>query len=81
MGIIERFESFVEPGKILSLSFWRDEDAIGRWRNLEPHRAAQTRGRDGVFSNYRLRVAGVIRDYGMTDRTDVPQDSSGLHGS
>jgi heme-degrading monooxygenase HmoA len=72
---IERFESLSEPGKILSLSFWRDEEAVARWRNLESHRSAQVRGRDGVFRDYRLRVAGVIRDYGLSDRDGAPDDS------
>ena len=72
---IERFESLSEPGKILSLSFWRDEAAVAQWRALESHRIAQARGRGGVFRDYRLRVAGVIRDYGMFDRTEAPSDS------
>jgi heme-degrading monooxygenase HmoA len=76
---IERFESLTEPGKILSLSFWRDEDAIAQWRNLETHRTAQTKGRSGVFQNYRLRVAGVIRDYGMDARSEAPDDSLNAH--
>jgi heme-degrading monooxygenase HmoA len=59
---IERFESRTEPGKFLSLSYWRDEDAIRRWRNLESHRIAQAKGRGGVFADYRLRVASVMRD-------------------
>ncbi|MSQ19040.1 MAG: antibiotic biosynthesis monooxygenase [Betaproteobacteria bacterium] len=69
---IERFESLMQKGKILSLSFWRDEDAVRRWREFETHRDAQRAGRAGVFRDYRLRVAGVIRDYGMTDRAAVP---------
>lgn len=77
---IERFESLTEPGKILSLSFWRDDDAVQRWRTLASHRAAQTAGRGGVFRDYRLRVAGVIRDYGMNDRGMAPADSRVLHG-
>lgn len=77
---IERFESLSEPGKILSLSFWRDENAVAAWRQLESHRAAQTKGRAGVFENYRLRIAGVVRDYGMTDRDQAPQDSRTFHG-
>ena len=77
---IERFESLHEPGKILSLSFFRDETAIQAWRNTEEHRAAQSRGRAEVFSNYRLRIAGVIRDYGMHERKQVPSDSRALHG-
>lgn len=76
---IERFESLVEPGKILSLSFWRDEEAVAAWRNLSDHRCAQARGRAGVFSDYRLRVAGVARDYGMTEREQVPDDSLTHH--
>src|ERR1051325_240352 len=62
---IERFESLSEPGKILSLSFWRDEQAVEAWRNVEPHRHAQVRGRTELFQDYRLRIAGIIRDYGM----------------
>lgn len=76
---IERFESLSEPGKILSLSVFRDEAAVERWRQLEQHRNAQARGRDGVFRDYRLRVAGVIRDYGMNERTQAPQDSRDRH--
>lgn len=76
---IERFESLVEPGKILSLSFWRDEEAVQQWRNLEQHRAAQSEGRDGVFQNYRLRVASVMRDYGMNERDEAPGDSKAVH--
>ena len=76
---IERFASLSEPGKILSLSFWRDEQAVAAWRNVEAHRAAQARGRAGVFRNYRLRVAGVLRDYGMTARAEAPADSRTVH--
>lgn len=76
---IERFESLNEPGKILSLSVFRDEAAVARWRQLEQHRDAQSRGRDGVFRDYRLRVAGVIRDYGMTERAQAPDDSRDRH--
>ena len=77
---IERFGSLVNEGKILSLSFWRDEEAVQRWRNVEQHRIAQTRGRSGVFSDYRLRVAEVLRDYGMRERAEAPGDSRGAHG-
>jgi heme-degrading monooxygenase HmoA len=76
---IERFSSLVEKGKILSLSFWRDEKAIEAWRNVEAHRLAQKKGRGGVLSNYRLRVANVNRDYGMTNREQAPPDSKILH--
>lgn len=77
---IERFESLAEPGKILSLSFWRDEQAVAAWRRLQPHRGAQARGRADVFRDYRLRVAGVIRDYGMLSREEAPPDSRTVHG-
>jgi heme-degrading monooxygenase HmoA len=76
---IERFESLSEPGKLLSLSFWRDEAAVAAWRNLEAHRAAQVKGRGGIFDDYRLRIAGVIRDYGMIDRAEAPADSRKAH--
>jgi heme-degrading monooxygenase HmoA len=72
---IERFESLAEPGKLLSLSFWRDEAAVAAWRNGEEHRAVQAQGRNGVFRDYRLRIAAVDRDYGMTDREHAPEDS------
>ena len=77
---IERFSSLAVEGKILSLSFWRDEEAVSNWRNLEAHRLAQDKGRKGVFSDYRLRVADVNRDYGMTNRDQVPSDSKAIHG-
>lgn len=77
---VERFESLTEPGKILSLSLWRDEAAVRRWREFEGHRAAQAQGRRGVFRDYRLRIAGVIRDYGMTEREQAPEDSRAAHG-
>lgn len=73
---IERFESLSRPGRLLSLSFWRDEDAVRRWRNLPSHRDAQTRGRQGIFRDYRLRVAEVLRDYGLRERDEAPADSA-----
>ena len=77
---VERFESLTEPGKMLSLSFFRDEDAVARWRNHEQHRATQAAGRGGVFKDYRLRVATVLRDYGMTERREqAPADSRSAH--
>lgn len=76
---IERFQSLTNPGKILSLSFWRDEAALAAWRQLDPHRDAQTQGRHGIFADYRLRIAAVIRDYGMTDRDQAPTDSRTYH--
>jgi heme-degrading monooxygenase HmoA len=77
---VERFESLTEKGKILSLSFWRDEDAVAHWRNLEQHRAAQAKGRGGIFRDYRLRIASVVRDYGMENRAQAPKDSRAEHG-
>lgn len=77
---IERFESLTEPGKILSLSFWRDEEAIRQWRNLDEHRRTQRAGRESIFADYRLRVAQVIRDYGLRDRAEAPDDSRQAHG-
>jgi len=77
---IERFESLTQPGKILSLSIWRDEAAVRQWRSLEPHRTAQAAGRAGIFADYRLRVAAVIRDYGMNERAGAPADSRTVHG-
>lgn len=78
---IERFESLTTPGKVLSLSFWRDEEAVAAWRQLNEHRDAQREGREEVFKDYRLRVARVVRDYGMTMREQVPADSQAVHGS
>jgi heme-degrading monooxygenase HmoA len=77
---IERFQSLNDEGKILSLSFWRDEKAIQTWRNLEKHRKAQSQGRAGVFADYRLRVASVARNYSMGERTEAPADSQKTHG-
>lgn len=77
---VERFESLKTPGKILSLSFWRDEAAIAEWRRLAGHRKAQARGRHDIFADYRLRIASVVRDYGLTDRAQAPEDSRAIHG-
>jgi heme-degrading monooxygenase HmoA len=76
---VERFRSLSDPGKLLSLSFWRDEDAVKAWRNTASHRAAQAAGRGGVFRDYRLRIAAVVRDYGMADRDEAPEDSRLAH--
>lgn len=70
---VERFASLTDEGKILSLSFWRDEEALIQWRNHAEHQAAQGRGRHDIFQDYRLRIASVIRDYGMDDRAEAPQ--------
>ena len=76
---VERFESVTQKGKFVSLSFWRDEEAVRRWRSLESHRGAQSAGRGGIFSDYRLRVASVVRDYGLRDRDEAPADSREVH--
>lgn len=76
---IERFESLSAPGKLLSLSFWRDEEAVAQWRQMEAHRATQKAGRERIFDNYRLRVAALVRDYGMHDRNQAPADSRSVH--
>ena len=78
---VERFESLAQPGKLLSLSFFRDEAAIQAWRNLPSHRAAQARGRGGIFADYRLRIASVVRDYGLSDRAEAPTDSRRAHAA
>ncbi len=77
---VERFQSLTNPEKLLSLSFWQDEEAVLRWRRLSAHRAAQRQGREDFFADYRLRVAGVLRDYGMEDRDQAPDDSVAFHG-
>lgn len=79
---IERFQSLADPKRILSLSFWRDEAAVAAWRNTEEHRQAQRAGRGGIFAGYRLRIASVIRDYGLNERREeAPQDSQLVHGA
>ena len=77
---IERFQSISDPQRFVSLSFWRDEEAVRNWRNLQKHREAQGKGRGGIFSAYRLRVCNVIRDYGMQERGEAPKDSQRIHG-
>lgn len=76
---IERFQSLINPGKVLSLSFFRDEEAVKAWRNTVAHREAQAAGRASLFAGYRLRVAQVLRDYGMDDRAQAPADSRAVH--
>ena len=77
---IERFESLSAPGHFVSLSFWRDEEAVRKWRNVQQHRAAQARGRKDVFASYRLRVCSVLRDYEKDKRGQAPKDSVEVHG-
>jgi heme-degrading monooxygenase HmoA len=76
---IERFQSTADPARLLSLSFWEDEAAVAKWRNTELHRHAQDMGRSSIFADYRLRIAHVVRDYGMHDRAEAPQDSIHYH--
>lgn len=77
---VERFQSLTTPGKLLSVSFFEDEAALDQWRALTAHRGAQKAGRTRMFADYRLRVASVIRDYGMNERDEAPEDSKALHG-
>src|SRR4030088_2835234 len=77
---IERFQSLTDETKLLSLSFWRDEAAGAAWGNVEHQRTAQKRGREGVFRDYRLRIASVVRDYGMKERAEAPPDSRAANG-
>lgn len=77
---IERFQSLADSSKYVSLSFWRDEEAVRKWRNVQKHREAQKKGRAGIFSAYRLRICSVIRDYGMQQRAEAPADSVKVHG-
>ena len=76
---VERFESLTQPGKMLSLSFFRDETSVSQWRNTAAHRSTQALGRGGVFADYRLRVAYVARDYGLEVRDEAPVDSRSAH--
>ena len=77
---VERFQSLTNPDKLLSLSFFRDEEAVQNWRKLTAHRKAQAKGRAGIFTDYHLRIAHVIRDYGLADRDQAPDDSRASHG-
>ena len=78
---IERFQILSDPDRVLSLSFWRDEEAVKAWRNTDEHRAAQRAGRGGIFEGYRLRIADVVRDYGLDERREeAPNDSRAAHG-
>ena len=76
---IERFQSLSDDTRVLSLSFWRDEAAVAQWRTGEAHRAAQVEGRSRIFRDYRLRIAHVVRDYGMSEREKAPEDSQSAH--
>ncbi|MEM9631050.1 MAG: antibiotic biosynthesis monooxygenase [Pseudomonadota bacterium] len=77
---VERFQSLTNPEKLLSVSFFRDEEALRKWRQLTQHRKAQRAGRSGYFKDYRLRVASVLRDYGIDDRAEAPEDSRAVNG-
>ncbi|MEO8404455.1 MAG: antibiotic biosynthesis monooxygenase [Chitinophagaceae bacterium] len=77
---IERFQSLNDQDKVLSLSFWKDEESIRHWRTLEMHRMAQAKGRETIFKDYHLRIAAVVRDYGMFDRKEAPVDSRNIYG-
>jgi heme-degrading monooxygenase HmoA len=77
---IERFESITAPGNFVSISYWRDEEAVRKWRTVQKHREAQAKGRAGIFTKYRLRVAQVLRDYTHDSRAEAPKDSRQVHG-
>ncbi|TGQ02269.1 MULTISPECIES: antibiotic biosynthesis monooxygenase [unclassified Mesorhizobium] len=77
---VERFQSLADQNRMLSLSFWRDEEAVKAWRNTEEHRQAQQAGRGGIFAGYRLRIAHVVRDYGLAERDEAPADSRAVNG-
>ena len=77
---LERFESITTKGKFVSLQFWRDEESVRKWRNLQRHREAQAKGRAGIFRSYRLRIASVLRDYTRDERAQAPEDSVRVHG-
>ncbi len=77
---LERFDSITAPGKFVSLQFWKDEESVRKWRNVQLHREAQKRGRAGIFAGYRLRIASVVRDYTMDARAQAPGDSVAVHG-
>jgi heme-degrading monooxygenase HmoA len=77
---LERFESITTPGRYVSLQFWRDEEAVAKWRNVQLHRQAQAKGRAGIIGDYRLRIAKVERDYTKNDRAQAPRDSVAIHG-
>ncbi|HET7363585.1 MAG TPA: antibiotic biosynthesis monooxygenase [Burkholderiales bacterium] len=77
---LERYESITSKGKFVSLQFWRDEECVRKWRNLQKHRQAQKQGRGGIFKSYRLRIARVLRDYTMDERAQAPADSVQVHG-
>ena len=76
---VERFQSLSDPEKLLSLSFWRDEDAVKNWRNHFKHRESQRKGQAGIFADYRLRIGTIVRDCGMNERAEVPEDSRAAH--
>ena len=59
----ERFKSERTEGRVLSLSTWRDEKALVRWRTQATHHTlGQTRGRFEIFADYHLRVGEVSAD-------------------
>ena len=63
---VERFQSISDGNRFISVSTWQDLDAVKRWHEHLEHEAAQNEAKDrGIFRNYRIRVAEVIRDYGI----------------
>ncbi len=68
---IERFQSLVNEGKLLSLSFWEDEKSLLQWKKNIDHMGAQRKGRDSIFKDYRIRIAKIERDYTMESSTFI----------
>jgi heme-degrading monooxygenase HmoA len=58
----ERFSSLRRQGWVLSLSIWRDEKAVVRWRTSARHHEIQHKGRTEVFRDYHLRVGEITAD-------------------
>lgn len=70
---VERFQGLAQPKRLVSISFWRDEEAVKRWREHNRHHLAQLSGRGEIFADYRITVAEVERQYGMFERAEAPQ--------
>jgi heme-degrading monooxygenase HmoA len=65
----ERYASQTRPGWLVSLSLWRDEKALIRWRTHALHHEIQGKGRSSVFADYHLRVGEIVTD---TEWTTIP---------
>lgn len=76
----ERFSSLSEDGKLLSMSVWKDESAVERWRNTLEHRMSQKEGRNSLFECYKITVYFTIRKYSEKDRAEAPTDTKQYFG-